>query len=145
MRALHDVNKVHGNVLGYSFTKNKVKDLKERHAIFSWIINLSGVICNHAQRYVVAKDHVWENITRERDLGKCYVNAYENQYAKLDTLFGPDDVRTGLGEVDDEVDSVADLAMVPGWVDESPTSALDNNVLANMNELRGSSNDSTSL
>ncbi|KAK4421903.1 hypothetical protein Salat_2141000 [Sesamum alatum] len=81
MCALYDVNKVHGNVVGYSFGKTKVKDLRERHAVFSWIINISDVICNHERRYAVAEEQLWEMIVKERTIGKSYVNAYEDQYA----------------------------------------------------------------
>ncbi|KAL0302376.1 UNVERIFIED_CONTAM: hypothetical protein Sangu_3103600 [Sesamum angustifolium] len=50
-----------------------------------------------------------------------------------------------LLELKHEVDSIEGFTVIPGWVDESPTGALDNIILANLNELQDTLNDTTSL
>ncbi|KAK4417251.1 hypothetical protein Salat_2550700 [Sesamum alatum] len=49
----------------------------------------------------------------ERVIVKCYVNAYEDKYAKLCVLFGPDHLDTDLGEVDNDVES---FSVVPRYL-----------------------------
>ncbi|KAK4430791.1 hypothetical protein Salat_0840800 [Sesamum alatum] len=142
MCALYDVNKVHGDVIGYSFGKRKLQDLEERHAVFSWIMNFDGVNCNHERRYVIAADEVWEMIIQERVIAKCYVNAYEDQYANLCILFGPDHLDTELGKVDNDVEL---FAVVPRYLAELPQDGITTRVQHTVNVLADGSVDSTSL
>ncbi|KAK4438826.1 hypothetical protein Salat_0217200 [Sesamum alatum] len=142
MCALYDVNKVHRDVIGYSFGKRKLQDLKEQHGVFSWIMNFEGVNCNHERRYVIAADEVWETIIKERVIAKCYVNAYEDQYAKFCVLFGPDHLDTELGKVDNDVES---FAVVSCYLAELTQDGITTRVPHTVNFPADGSVDSTSL
>ncbi|KAK4421757.1 hypothetical protein Salat_2126300 [Sesamum alatum] len=109
---LYDVHKVHGRKVQYDVGQKKVKKLKERHATFSWIINLPGVVVNHERRYVVAEDHIWEIICKARVLGKCYVNMYEDMLEEMCVLLAPDRPIEGLGDGTEEVDPLDDFVMM---------------------------------
>ncbi|KAL0440358.1 UNVERIFIED_CONTAM: hypothetical protein Slati_2518800 [Sesamum latifolium] len=81
----------------------------------------------------------------EKDVAKCYVNAYEEMYEKLVVLLsGDENMHDAFGE-EEEVDSVASFVVLPGWVDDAPPPPIDNIIPANINELDESGHDSTSL
>ncbi|KAK4417479.1 hypothetical protein Salat_2573600 [Sesamum alatum] len=140
-----DVNKQHGTQHTYDFAQNKVKKLKKRHALFSWLIDLSAVTCNKVDRYVVATDAIWERIIKERVLAKCYVNAYEDFFDHLCMLFDGRTAEEAHVYSEGEVDSIASFSLWSGWVDDVPPLPMENLVEANVNELEDGPADSTSL
>ncbi|KAL0430925.1 UNVERIFIED_CONTAM: hypothetical protein Sradi_0718500 [Sesamum radiatum] len=45
--AVHDMNKQHATTILYGKGRKKVKKLLERYTVFSWLINIPGITCNH--------------------------------------------------------------------------------------------------
>ncbi|KAK4424953.1 hypothetical protein Salat_1688900 [Sesamum alatum] len=147
MSAIYDVNKEHSSRHSYTTGENKLQKLKERYLVFSSIITVPGVVVNKVGRYVIAGDAIWEKLTQERVLAKCYVNAYDDFYEGLCMLYGPnnaDDEPTVFHE-EEEVDSVASFYPPLGWVDDSPRAFDPNIMLANIYQLDTTSVNSTSL
>ncbi|KAK4430738.1 hypothetical protein Salat_0835500 [Sesamum alatum] len=143
--SIFDVNKEHVARHSYATGQNKLKKLKERHALFSWLLTVSGVFCNKVHQYVIADDVTWELIIKEHVLAKCYVNAYEDLYEKLCLLFGTDPPTYPCLAEEEEVDSIASFAVLPGWVDDYPPPPMNEIILANIGHLDDASIDSTSL
>ncbi|KAK4419853.1 hypothetical protein Salat_2398200 [Sesamum alatum] len=82
------------------------------------------------------------DVNKEKVIAKCYVNAYEDQYANLCVLFGPDHLDTELGEVDNDVES---FVVVPRYLAELTQDGITTRVQHTVNVPADGSVDSTSL
>ncbi|KAK4415431.1 hypothetical protein Salat_2650500 [Sesamum alatum] len=103
---IYDVNQEHSTKHSYTTGDNKLRKLKERYAVFSWILNVSCVFMNKVARYVLADDAFWEMIIEVNN------NLFEYLYESHCFLFDSDnpDEQTLVIE-EEEVDSIASFAL----------------------------------
>ncbi|KAK4415945.1 hypothetical protein Salat_2701900 [Sesamum alatum] len=98
--AIGEVNRVHGSRVAESWGEIRIVSLRDRYIVSTWLINLDEVICNRNLRYVIAPDHVWKRVCKEKKLAKCYINAFEDLYNALCVLFGPENALENEGPID---------------------------------------------
>ncbi|KAK4419514.1 hypothetical protein Salat_2364300 [Sesamum alatum] len=98
--AIGEVNHVHGSRVAESWGEIRIVSLRDRYIVFTWLINLDEVICNRNLRYVIAPDHVWKRVCKEKKLAKCYINAFEDLYNELCLVFGPENAMGNEGPID---------------------------------------------
>ncbi|KAK4431051.1 hypothetical protein Salat_0867100 [Sesamum alatum] len=117
MKAMEDVNKKHDTKVCYDWVKDRVKSLRERYEVFSWVINHPGVVWNQRFRFVTAADDVWKAMRKEKKLSRCYINAYEDLWDELYFLFAPppedDPPAAAEQEIDLNVPKIEEEPVVP--------------------------------
>ncbi|KAL2230843.1 UNVERIFIED_CONTAM: hypothetical protein Sindi_1678700 [Sesamum indicum] len=102
--AIYDLNKAFASRITYNWGYSRLDKLRECFYTFQWVENHPGVIWNHDERKLTVEDGVWDQISKEKKLARCYINAHEPLWDELCELFDNDENET-IWISDDEEDA----------------------------------------
>ncbi|KAL0435160.1 UNVERIFIED_CONTAM: hypothetical protein Sradi_0223900 [Sesamum radiatum] len=100
--AVAKVNQCFGTRLCYRYGLCRWNHLKERHATFSWLINLNGVTWIPKRKILLVDEHLWDDISREKPFARAYRSNVEPAWNELKIIFG-DPLNEPANSSDEEI------------------------------------------